>query len=414
MDEVRAISIGLRERTGLLLARRRRLGRDQAPPSRLAATFLLCVLCLFDLAVAGGGEPTPVNEAAQPEFRGQRQTVSGSARLLQAGWPHAVPALHAAKGALTFAKTLAPLPFQFERGAQDRERALDCLANAAWYEAGNDQAGQRAVIQVVLNRLRHPAFPKSVCGVVFEGSQLTTGCQFSFTCDGSRARRTPSRSAWNAARHQAALALSGAVDEDVGSATHYHADYVTPWWSSELQPVTKIEGHIFYVWKGAFGWLPRHHIPTNAEPPIPEFDVTRPADAEAGVESHANLAASHVATMAAGENASSATALQTPSVSRDFLVVNSAGSSGRWALDAMKRCAGRTSCRVIGYDSEAQILQNTSRGIANMDRPLFLFVRDASSGMDLALWDCELIRRPTTSQCLPGDRQQLAHLMRER
>jgi hypothetical protein len=90
-------------------------------------------------------------------------------------------------------------PLQFLGPTGDRDRAIDCLAVAAWYEAGNDFDGQRSVIQVVLNRVAHPGFPKSVCGVVFQGSQRATGCQFTFTCDGSMARRHPSPAAM--ARH---------------------------------------------------------------------------------------------------------------------------------------------------------------------------------------------------------------------
>jgi hypothetical protein len=79
--------------------------------------------------------------------------------------------------------------------AEDRARARTCLAQTAWYEAGQDRAGQQAVVQVVLNRVRHPAYPKTICGVVFQGSERRTGCQFTFTCDGSLAR-VPSAAAW--------------------------------------------------------------------------------------------------------------------------------------------------------------------------------------------------------------------------
>ena len=89
---------------------------------------------------------------------------------------------------------------------------------AIYYEAASQSdEGQAAVAQVVLNRLRNPLFPKSVCGVVFEGSKLNTGCQFSFTCDGSLARR-PSPDAWNRAQTVAARALNGYVVKGVGEA----------------------------------------------------------------------------------------------------------------------------------------------------------------------------------------------------
>ncbi|HEX6073589.1 MAG TPA: cell wall hydrolase, partial [Sphingomicrobium sp.] len=80
----------------------------------------------------------------------------------------------------------AARPFVFAGDKAARARALECLTSAIYYEAGSqDSDGERAVAQVVLNRVRHPAFPASVCGVVYEGSTRPTGCQFTFTCDGS-------------------------------------------------------------------------------------------------------------------------------------------------------------------------------------------------------------------------------------
>ena len=87
----------------------------------------------------------------------------------------------------------------FSGNAADRARARDCLALAAMAEAGYGDADQRAVMQVILNRTRHPGFANTVCGVVYQGSNRKTGCQFSFTCDGSLARRY-SDAAWRAAR----------------------------------------------------------------------------------------------------------------------------------------------------------------------------------------------------------------------
>jgi len=114
-----------------------------------------------------------------------------------------------------------PRPFTFRGSAADRLRARDCLALAGMAEAGGGDGDQRAVMQVILNRVRHPAFAGSVCGVVFEGSQRPTGCQFSFTCDGSLARRY-SDAAWSAARARA--------EEMLGGATHRSEEH-----TSELQ-----------------------------------------------------------------------------------------------------------------------------------------------------------------------------------
>jgi spore germination cell wall hydrolase CwlJ-like protein len=138
-------------------------------------------------------------------------------------------------------------------GAESRERALECLTSAIYYEAGQESvAGQQAVAQVVLNRVRHPAFPASVCGVVFQGSTRTTGCQFTFTCDGSLAR-APERSSWNRAREVAKAALNGFVQPTVGNATHYHANYVAPYWAPTLAKTAAIGAHIFYRWSGGWG-----------------------------------------------------------------------------------------------------------------------------------------------------------------
>ncbi len=134
-----------------------------------------------------------------------------------------------------------------------RDAALNCLAQAVYYEAGNEsEEGQRAVAQVVLNRVRHPAFPASVCGVVYQGSTRPTGCQFTFTCDGSLVRR-PDPQGWQRARGVAASALQGSVYGGVGNATHYHANYVLPTWAGTLAKSDVVGAHLFYRWNGSWG-----------------------------------------------------------------------------------------------------------------------------------------------------------------
>ena len=153
----------------------------------------------------------------------------------------------AANAALPFAggPLRPPRRYIFHGTPAAREQATDCLATAALYEAGDDDRGQRAVMQVVLNRLRNPAFPKTVCGVVYQGASRLTGCQFSFTCDGSRWRRRQ-REGWAGARRRATRALGGAIFRPVGNATHYHADWVFPNWAASLVKVAQIRTHIFY------------------------------------------------------------------------------------------------------------------------------------------------------------------------
>ena len=131
--------------------------------------------------------------------------------------------------------------------------AQTCLAQAVYYEAGHEpMTGRRAVAQVVLNRMRHPAYPKSVCGVVYQGSERRTGCQFSFTCDGSLLR-TPGAAAWREAQEVARAALAGYVEPAVGTATHYHANYVLPKWAFNLAKIQQIGAHIFYRFRGGWG-----------------------------------------------------------------------------------------------------------------------------------------------------------------
>jgi spore germination cell wall hydrolase CwlJ-like protein len=136
----------------------------------------------------------------------------------------------------------------------DQLRSLDCLAQAVYYEAGSEsEDGQRAVAQVVLNRVRHPAWPNSVCGVVYQGAMRAGGgCQFTFTCDGSLAR-APQRAAWDQARRIAADALAGRTFAAVGLSTFYHANYVFPAWAPRLVKTAVIGAHNFYRLPGVAG-----------------------------------------------------------------------------------------------------------------------------------------------------------------
>lgn len=148
---------------------------------------------------------------------------------------------------------LAMPAFRLAAGPEDASRALTCLTQAVYYEAAREpEAGQAAVAQVVLNRLRHPGYPKTICGVVYQGSARATGCQFTFTCDGSLARR-PDPVLWASAEQVARRALGGYVVPEVGAATHYHADYVAPYWAPTLVKLAQIGAHIFYRWTGPSG-----------------------------------------------------------------------------------------------------------------------------------------------------------------
>lgn len=145
----------------------------------------------------------------------------------------------------------AARPFQAS-GALAGAREMECLTQAVYYEArGETPSGQAAVAQVVLNRVRHPAFPKSVCGVVFQGAQVGRSCQFSFACDGSL-RRTRESGAWRRAQSVASRALGGFVMADVGNATHFHAARIGPQWGSMVR-VSQVGLHVFYRFGGRGG-----------------------------------------------------------------------------------------------------------------------------------------------------------------
>lgn len=165
--------------------------------------------------------------------------------------------------------------FHLRTDAANHERAVDCLAQAVYFEAnGEGIEGGRAVAQLVLNRMRHPAFPATVCGVVFQGSERATGCQFTFTCDGSL-RRARAGHLWTQSRKIAEEALTGRVSPAVGHATHYHADYVLPYWADSLEKMVQIGRHIYYRLPGrlssAAAFTQRY---AGLEPLVEQLDPT--------------------------------------------------------------------------------------------------------------------------------------------
>lgn len=178
----------------------------------------------------------------------QDTTVAAAQPLLQKLDLHVAPADLPVGPMAALARPQGMSFLDAARSPDDAARATECMTAAIYYEARSEPVeGQRAVAQVVLNRVRDRAFPNSVCGVVYQGSQRSTGCQFSFTCDGSLNRpRDPA--AWDRARTLAIAALSGDTDPAVGSATHYHATSIFPWWAPSLRRIGVIGHHAFYRW----------------------------------------------------------------------------------------------------------------------------------------------------------------------
>lgn len=124
---------------------------------------------------------------------------------------------------------------------------MRCLAEAVYFEARSEpEDGQAAVAQVVLNRVKSGLYPNSICGVVYQNRHRYLACQFTFACEGKSLRVT------DAASWKSAVKVSRAVFEgqtylpDVGAATHYHADYVRPYWAKRLKKMDVIGRHIFY------------------------------------------------------------------------------------------------------------------------------------------------------------------------
>jgi spore germination cell wall hydrolase CwlJ-like protein len=153
-------------------------------------------------------------------------------------------------------QTFAPVHYD---QAEQQTRDEACLARAIYYEARNEPLqGQLAVAEVVLNRVKHRLYPNNVCGVVYQGTNRDTGlsiygtnksCQFSFTCDGSE-QRPPFGAKWRQAKIIASHALMGLSRPVTNEATHYHANYVDPYWAPKLVHTRTIGRHIFYRMKG--------------------------------------------------------------------------------------------------------------------------------------------------------------------
>jgi len=228
------------------------------------ALVLLAAIAVPALATPGSwrafdiGDAGAANVTVEPmPFERGGDSFPGSAFYYLA--PETPVAALAASSSVPLGGLLDPLggpiarALRIDTSGVDRTRALDCMTAAIYYEAASEpDQGQRAVAQVVLNRVAHPSFPSTVCGVVYQGSERTTGCQFSFTCDGSLAR-VPNRFFWARARGVAAAALSGAIERSVGLATHYHTIAVHPAWDAQMNHITTIGAHMFFRWRGPAG-----------------------------------------------------------------------------------------------------------------------------------------------------------------
>ncbi len=225
------------------------------PPNAIAliALFLSTLVIILAILMTRGGSVRTASVTRDVSPAVLISATTAGARALTAVGERA----KLINASLPFGRTpVEPArPFVIGTDEANYPRALLCLRAAVYHEAGFEPLpGRRAVAQVILNRLRHSAFPKSVCEVVYQGAASPV-CQFSFACDEARHRPVAAK-AWREAEQVAAEALAGHVEPSVGTSTHYHADYVAPRWAPLLTKVSQTGLHIFYRWPGAWGQRP--------------------------------------------------------------------------------------------------------------------------------------------------------------
>ena len=380
--------------------------------------FLAMILALAGLRGGDGASPRPIARAGVAEAR--------PLRLEPVGLPAPPPPMAFvdlpvdAALASNAALPVSPEPivpahaFDYRGAPDDRAKALTCLAAAVLYEAGDDPAGEKAVAQVVLNRVRHPAFPKTVCGVIFQGSDRPTGCQFTFTCDGALAR-PPQPAAWRRAKEIAAAALSGAVDPVVGTATHYHTDWVVPYWRDSLVKLAKVHSQIFYRWSG--WWGTRAAFAGTLQPAEP-LDTTIAALLQGDAPPVAPSAVpppAMVATVQRDQDAGLAVLGVPPAALRGNVVraidrsraefvlqLDPAAYPGSYALTSLALCGTADRCRVMGWLPDADVPTALPVRAETLRTASFVYTRLRAQGVEQAQWDCGRLKRDNGAQCLPG------------
>ncbi len=191
-----------------------------------------------------------------------------------------------------------------ESEAEFEERERRCLATAIYFEArGEPVRGQIAVGQVILNRVRSPQFPQTICGVVYQG-QMQKGCQFSVACDG-HTDMPRNDDQWALAQDLSRQITSGQVWlPEVGYSTFYHADYVRPSWVKSMSKIDEIGRHIFYKKR-------------NEEPYIVQQEAS--AAPSPGASNAASAGAAAPAVALASSSASDAPIASTPAINLSLL-----------------------------------------------------------------------------------------------
>ncbi|WP_294296631.1 cell wall hydrolase [uncultured Sphingomonas sp.] len=290
----------------------------------------------------------------------------------------------------------AARPFRLTGTPESQARAIDCLAAGVIYEAGDDASGEKAVAQVVLNRVRHPAFPKTVCGVVFQGSERRTGCQFTFTCDGAMLRAVYP-AAWERARAVARMALNGTVDARVGHATHYHTDWVVPYWSSSLDKIVAVDTHLFFRWSGWWGTPPAFRGGyTGVEPVIPQ--LARLSEAHRTAAEAAGLATAQLDPTMLGDTATP-TGLEQDT--NTFLVtLDPKLAPEQFPTLAQRACGERPYCKFMAWSAKSNTPAALPISPVQQRAMSFSYLRDRAFGFEKSLWNCGEYKRVVPNECM--------------
>jgi Cell Wall Hydrolase len=307
-------------------------------------------------------------------------------------------------------------PFRLITNAADMNRAVDCMAAAIQYEAGSETLeGKKAVAQVILNRVRHPAYPKTVCGVIFQGSERKTGCQFTFTCDGA-INRTLSESGWRLAQDIARSMLTGTVYAPVGWATHYHTDWVFPSWSTKLDKVRQEGTHLFFRWREFWGTpaafrgryvgnegnqpklagLSSFHIPEGPKIDLAEGEIGIGLAPPTTVNQPLLPTAPSLPPPPAGAKRTFANAVGDYQL---FVVSKSTTPEALLNL-SLKACGTQNYCKIMVWtDSKIAptALPVSEKALAQLS---FSYLRNREAGFDKALWNCALFQRSAPGQCI--------------
>ena len=121
-----------------------------------------------------------------------------------------------------------------------------CLAKNIYYEAGAEPyEGKLAVAQVTMNRVEHPSFPKTVCGVVHQRN--SRACQFSWNCSPIKAINEDSEN-WQQSLKIAKLFLTEDLSyvKFTDSVLFFHEKHLPFNWKEKYIKVATIGNHIFY------------------------------------------------------------------------------------------------------------------------------------------------------------------------